>query len=144
MSEESNESFNSVLDKTKKILACMPATVGRVDLINARTQGNLNGNILTPKMVVLSKASKGSKRGPYKKRAASMHSVKIISSVVGEVVYNGVRYFRLTSGNLLPERWRDMFEWFAGRVAPQARRDALAKTAPSTMTNLESTKEGIL
>ena len=140
VSEEGNESFNSTLDKKKDILKSMPATVGRVTLVNARTQGNLNGEVLVPKLKVAG-ACKGSERGCYTPRVRSDANVKMVSSVVEEVVHNGERYFRLSSGNLLPEKWRDMWEWFGGRVAPQAWRDALAKTAPSTMTDLEKVKE---
>ena len=139
--EESNESFNAVLAKVKGILACMPATVGRVELIDARTQGNLKGEILQPKLIIM-KASEGNKRGPYKIRATSAKSVKIVSSVVGYVDFKGEQYFQLTNGNLLPEAWRDIYEWYAGRVAPKAWRDALAKTAPLTMSELDMVKEG--
>ena len=140
LSEEGNKSFNSTLDSKKGILKSMPATVGRVSLVNARTQGNLNGEVLAPKLKVANKCQ-GSKRGCYKARVARDVNVKMVSSVVDEVVYNGEQYFRLPSGNLLPEKWRDMWEWFAGRVAPQAWRDALAKTALSTMMDLEKVKE---
>ena len=52
-SEESNESFNAVLTDVKRLLRCTPATVGRVNLVNARTQANLNGHILEPKMKIM-------------------------------------------------------------------------------------------
>ena len=36
----------------------------------------------------------------------------------------------------------DLYEWYAGRVAPKTWRDTLAKTAPSTMSALDMAKEG--
>ena len=51
--EESNESFNTVLAKVNKMVACMPGTVSRVGLINNQTQGNLKSEIMEPKLVVM-------------------------------------------------------------------------------------------
>ena len=141
VSEESNESFNGVLARVKRLLASMPATVGRVELINARTQANLKGEILEPKLIIMN-AGKGSKRGPYKIRARDNEGTKIVTSVVSYVEFKGKRYFQLATGNMLPEKWRDIYDWYAGRVAPKAWRDALAKTRPSTMSALDMAKEG--
>ena len=141
VSEESNESFNGVLAKVKRLLASMPATVGRVELINARTQANLKGEILEPKLIIMN-AGKGSKRGPYKIRAPGNEGTKIATSVVSYVEFKGKRYFQLTNGNMLPEKWRNIYEWYAGRVAPKAWRDALATTRPSKMSALDMAKEG--
>ena len=87
-------------------------------------------------------ACKGSKRGPYKARARNNENTKIVSSVVSYVEFKGKRFFQLTNGNMVPEKWRDIYEWYAGRVAPQAWRDALANTTPSTMSALDMAKEG--
>ena len=87
-------------------------------------------------------AGKGSKRGPYKIRARGNEGTKIVTSVVSYVEYKGKRYFQLTNGNMLPEKWRDIYDWYAGRVAPKAWRDALARTRPSTMSALDMAKEG--
>ena len=51
-------------------------------------------------------------------------------------------FFKLTDGSLLPEEWRDIYEWLAGRVAPKPWREALAKTAPVTQTEAERANEG--
>ena len=118
VSEESNESFNGVLAKVKRLLACMPATVGRVELINARTQANLKEEIIEPKLSIIN-AGQSSKRVPYKSRAASTESAKIASSVVSYMKFKGKRYFKLTNRNMLPEMWRDTYEWYAGWVAPK-------------------------
>ena len=45
VSEESNESFNHVMEKKMTLLASMPITVGRVNLVDARTQGNLKADV---------------------------------------------------------------------------------------------------
>ena len=65
VSEESNELFNGVLMLVKRLLASMPVTVVRVELINARIQGNLNGDISEPELVILKKTT-GTKRGTYR------------------------------------------------------------------------------
>ena len=51
ISEESNESFNHIMDKKMTLLALMPITVGRVNLVNARTQGNLKADVSDKKNV---------------------------------------------------------------------------------------------
>ena len=119
VSEESNEAFSGTLAKVKRLLACMPATVGRIELVNARTQGNLKGEILEPKLIIRS-AIVGKQRGPYKSRLESANSGKLVSSVVRSVEFNQKRYFELTNGNLILETWTDIYEWYAGGVAPKA------------------------
>ena len=46
ISEESNKAFNVTLAEIKKQLRCMPTTMTRIEVTNARTQSNLNGEIL--------------------------------------------------------------------------------------------------
>ena len=60
------------------------------------------------------------------------------------MVYNGEAFFTLGDGSLVPEKWRDIYEWFGGRIAPKSWREALARTAPQTMTAVETEKEGFL
>ena len=57
-------------------------------------------------------------------------------------MYKGRAFFKLTDGSLLPEEWRDIYEWLAGRVAPKPWREALARTASVTQTEAERAKEG--
>ena len=52
VSEESKESFKHVMDKKNTLLASMPITVGRVNLVNARTQGNLKADVSDLKKTV--------------------------------------------------------------------------------------------
>jgi len=46
ISKESNETFNGTLVKVKALLRCMPGTIQRVELTNARIQENLKGGLL--------------------------------------------------------------------------------------------------
>ena len=62
---EQYEAFNGTLAKVKRLFGCMPGTVQRVELTNARTQGNLKGDILDEKLAIL-KSIQGSKRGTQK------------------------------------------------------------------------------
>ena len=63
-------------------------------------------------------------------------------SVIRIVESKEKRYFELMNGNLIMEKWKDIYEWYAGGVAPKAWKEALAKTAPSTMSEINLTKEG--
>ena len=44
--------------------------------------------------------------------------MKVVTSVVDIVVYEDDRYVKLTNGTLIPEKWLDIYEWFAGKKAP--------------------------
>ena len=101
VSEESNEAFNDALEKSERLLACMPATVGQLELVNRRTQGT--------KLTIRS-VTEGHKRGPYKSRPASADSGKLVSSVVRSVEFKQKHYFELTDGNLILETWKDIYE----------------------------------
>ena len=48
----------------------------------------------------------------------------------------------LADGLLVLERWRDVYEWFRGKIAPKPLRQALARTVPQPMTAVETEKEG--
>ena len=58
------------------------------------------------------------------------------------IIYKGMALFSLTDGSLLPEKWRDIYEWLASPVAPKPWREALVRTAPGTQTESERAKEG--
>ena len=44
--EEINEAFNAKLADVKTRLRCIPATLTRIEVTNARTKNNLKGEIL--------------------------------------------------------------------------------------------------
>jgi len=73
VSEESNESFNATLAEIKYRVKCMPMTQKRIEITNARTQGNLKGDILDEK-IKLKKAITGKRRGPQKPRMIPLDS----------------------------------------------------------------------
>lgn len=60
------------------------------------------------------------------------------------MMYKGEAFFTLEDGSLVPEKWRDIYEWFGGRITPKSWRVALARTVPQTMTAVETEKEGFL
>ena len=63
MNEESTEAFNSVLEKVKDLLKPMKTTVGRVDLMSVKMQGNLKVENLESKRKITARTT-GKKRGP--------------------------------------------------------------------------------
>lgn len=100
MSEESNEASNGALAKVKKLLVCMPATVGSVGLTNTHRQGNLSSEVLEPEIKTWS-VQKGGKRSLYKDRVRATNITKIVSSVVRTVQFLGRQFIKLASENLL-------------------------------------------
>ena len=69
------------------------------------------------------------------------NNTKVVTSVVEVVWYEGEKYVQLTNGTLIPERWLVIYEWFAGKKAPQAWVDRMARSAPETRTDQEAARE---
>ena len=86
----------------------------------------------------------GKKRGKYVPRKRVDDNVKVASSFVdGDdgIEYNGEMMFKLPNGSFLPEKYRDVYEWFAGRIPPKPWREALAKMGQDKMTQSQIAKE---
>ena len=80
ISEESNEAFNATLAEIKKRLRCMPTILTRIEVMNARTQSNLNGDILEHK-IQLKLATTATQRGPQKAKAKVADNLSITKRV---------------------------------------------------------------
>ena len=101
------------------MLKSMKTTVGRVDLMSARMQGNLKVENLEPKRKIAARTT-GKKRGPYKVRLETESGEgKLVTTIMSEVELRGKRYFATPSGWLIPEEWRDVYEWIVSRKAPR-------------------------
>ena len=133
VSEESNEASNAVLANVKRMLRSMPATVGRTNKINQRTQVKLKSTVAQPGNIILD-ATNEKKRAPYGQRQITDGAAKLVTSVVKTVMYDNEAYFELASGTLVPERWRDFYEWYVGKKAPSAWTNAILDTAPLNIT----------
>ena len=83
----------------------------------------------------------GKKRGPYGPRQRHDTGTKVATSVSGLVTFRDDHYSKLANGNLVPEIYRDMYEWYEGRKAPKIWRDALENAAPVSMTASDLAKE---
>ena len=140
VSEESNESFNATLAEIKDRVKTMASHTQRIEITNARTQGNLKGEILDEK-VQLKRATMGNKRGPQKARAQRVESGAVMTLGCQYVSFKGESYFKLSNGNMIPRKWQDIYEWVAGGIAPLVWREALSRTAPDSQTAREKAKE---
>ena len=142
ISEESNEAFNGTLADIKTRLRCMPTTSARVAVTNARTQNNLKGEILHDRMK-LQDAITGKKRGSLKARARNVDDIALSSVDSEYIMFKGVNYLKLKSGNLLPKIWEDLYQWFGSAIAPKDWRDRLANTAPTAFSNEDEARESL-
>ena len=106
----------------------------------ARTQGNTKESTLRSKRKI-AEDRKGKARGSYGARASSERDGKIVSSVSGEVLWRGDRYFRTTNGLLLPVKWRDVYDCVVGRITPATWRERMARAAPEGMSELDKERE---
>ena len=120
----------------------MPTTSTRIETTNARTQANLNGEVLNHK-VKLQDAIKGKKRETYKARIRKVDDMRLATVGNNCVEFKGEVYLKLASGNLLPQAWGDLYHWFASAIAPREWRERLASTAPSSFSSLDRAKEGL-
>ena len=83
----------------------------------------------------------GKRRGLHEPRQRHDTGTKVVTSVIGLVTFRDEQYFKLTNGNIVPEICRNMYEWYEGRKAPKIWRDALANSAPLSMTASDLAKE---
>jgi len=144
ISEESNEAFNGTLADIKTRLRCMSTTSARVEVTNARTQNNLKEEILHDKVKLQDAiAITGKKRGRLKARSRNIDDIALSSVDSEYVMFKGVIYLKLKSGNLLPKIWEDLYQWFGSAIAPKDWRDRLANTAPATFSNGDVARESL-
>jgi hypothetical protein len=74
---------------------------------------------VSDKILSIMENGTGKKRGPHGPRQRYDNGTKVVTSIVGSVKFRGEQYFKLTNGNLVPEIYRDMYEWYEGRKAPK-------------------------
>ena len=66
----------------------------------------------------------------------------MITSMSSEYVkFKGGIFVKLVSGNLLPKAWEDLYQWFGSAIAPKKWIDDMAKTTPSSFSNVDRAKE---
>ena len=53
----------------------------------------------------------------------------------------GKWYFTTPSGLLIPEEWRDVYEWVVSRKAPKKWREAMARSAATVCLEVKAAKE---
>ena len=108
-SEESNEAYNGTSSDIKAVVCCMPVHQQRIDVIAKRTQGNLKREVLACRLTI-SKNGKGKKRGPYKARMIHRNDRALMSCDNSSREVEEEKYVVLNSGNLLLEKWMDVYE----------------------------------
>ena len=65
---------------------------------------------------------KGKKRRPYQARVRTADEITLSSVGDDCVQFKGGGYLKLTSGNLLPKEWEDLYNWFGSAIAPRQRK----------------------
>ena len=66
---------------------------------------------------------------------------KLGTTIDSEVELQGKRYFTTPSGLLIPEDWRDVYEWIVSRKAPREWREAMARAALTDYSEVKAAKE---
>lgn len=110
--------------------------------VNERLQTNTKEDVGRDKCLLLKERTKP-KRGTYAPRRRIDDGTKVVTLVTDETtIYKDLDFFKLPDGSLLPEKWKDIYKWLSGRVAPKPWREALARSAPVKQTEAERAKEG--
>ena len=140
VSEESNEAYNAMLRILKEILKQMPSRKKRIEKITERSQGNLKGDVVESTLAIQNRI-KGGKRGPYKPRVQEDDETELLSGVglIWEVRRESCVV--LSSGNLLPEKWHDIYEWYGGGKAPKDWINRLQMTEPDLFNDVNRAVE---
>ena len=112
----------------------------RVRKWNERSQVNLKGEVVGHKKEIVNKI-KGNKRGPYGARSRTFDDREVLLRAGSIRVVGGERFVVLASGKLLPEDWKDIYDWFWGGRAPKDWFDRFAKTAPNSFSAVDGAKE---
>ena len=140
VSEESNEAYNGTLKHVKGPLRAMPVKGKRIETITNRAQRNIKGPVLDAKLKTQS-SIKGKRRGPQKKKAMVTEDRYVVGNGGGVHEIDGERYVLLPTGNLLPECWMDIYEWFEGGKAPKEWVIRMGYSAPDGFTVFDRLKE---
>ena len=69
---------------------------------------------------------------------------EVVTSVVDIVVCEDDWHVRLTNETIIPEKWLDIREWFAGKKAPKEWVERMARSGPQTRSKMEVCNEEIL
>ena len=101
---------------------------------------NLKSEVIGHKIEILENI-KGKKRGPYRGRTRIEDSREVLLGAGSIREIKGERFVVLASGNLLPEVWRDIYDWFWGGKVPKDWYDRFNKTAPDTFDESKRAKE---
>ena len=105
-----------------------------------RAQGNIKGPVLEAKLKT-QYSIKGKRRGPQQKKAMVTEDRYVVGNGGGVHEIDGERYVLLPTGNLLPECWMDIYEWFEGGKAPKEWVIRMGYSAPDGFTVFDRLKE---
>ena len=112
----------------------------RVKNCSERGQVNLKSKVIGHRLEILENIS-GKKRGSYKDRTRAEETRKVLSGAGSIREIKGERFVVLARGNLLPEVWRDIYDWFWDGKVPKDWYDRFNKTAPDTFDDSKRARE---
>ena len=100
----------------------------------------MNCNILEEKLTI-GASIQGKRRGPQKDKVRIVDERSVVGGSGGSVLLRGDTYLRLQNGNLMWDRWIDIYECFDGGLAPRAWREALISMVPGNSMDMDRIKE---
>ena len=65
----------------------------------------------------------------------------MVTAIASEVELRGKQYFTTPSELLIPEEWRDVYEWIVSRKAPKEWRKAVARAALTDYSEVKAAKK---
>ena len=137
LSEESFEAYHSHSAKVKNILKSNPNHEQRVATFNARSQNLLKRDIMDLTLLVEDQTT-GKKTGTQtnKKKLSPDNSEHVLTRFPEKTI-DGIDFFVLDCGALIPLEWKDIYLWYSSSKAPKAWRDTFFAAIPSELTEVQ-------
>ena len=137
LSKESFEAYHSHSSKIKSIPKFNPNHEQCVATFNARSQNLLKNDIMELTLYVEDQTT-GKKTGTQtKKRKFDPDKSEHVSTRFPEKTIDGIDFFVLDGGALIPLEWKDIYLWYSSSKAPKAWRDAFFAAIPSELTEVQ-------
>ncbi len=89
----------------------------------------------------INKKVKAMSRGPCKPRHVVPDDRTVVERSTTDIEVDGVCYVVIDSGNIIPDKWIDIYGWFVGKRDPKVWLNCLNSTAPTTFAAENCTEE---
>ena len=87
------------------------------------------------------KKAKTKRRGPYKPRPVALDNRTVVHRSTTIKGLDGEHPVVIESGNMIPDKWIDIYDWFVGRKSTKDWLNCFNSMAPTTFTAANHAEE---